>query len=41
MVKQHQMLRDGITEEHVWDVLYNGRTMSKEEKTELLPRGLQ
>jgi hypothetical protein len=24
MVKQHHLLRDGMTEEHAWDVLYNG-----------------
>jgi hypothetical protein len=40
-LKRHHLLRDGMTEEHAWDVLYNGRTMSEEEKTELLPRGLQ
>jgi hypothetical protein len=41
MVKRQHLLRDGMTEEHAWDVLYNGRTMSEEENTELLPRGLQ
>jgi hypothetical protein len=39
MVKRHHLLRDGMTEEYAWDVLYNGRTMSKEEKNELLPMG--
>jgi hypothetical protein len=39
MVKRHHLLRDGMTEEHAWDVIYNGRTMSEEEKNELLPMG--
>jgi hypothetical protein len=41
MIKRHHPLHDGTTEENAWDVLYNGRSMSEEEKTELLPRGLQ
>jgi hypothetical protein len=40
MIKRHHLLRDCMTDEHTWDVLYNERTMSKEEKKDLLLKGL-
>jgi hypothetical protein len=41
MIKRHHLLCDCMTEEHVLDVLYNQQNMSEEEKTDLLPKGLQ